>query len=450
MDPVANRSPSRPLLACAREREAETAERTLASSGPKLGPRPLGTNTSQGGSGGSPLPPVTRAFFEARLHHDFGKVRIHSGPDARAATGDAEADAVTVGEDIYIPHELTEPGEDARLPALLAHELAHVAQHVEHDASEVPQARCSSEKMGLGTKPPDEPFTDETGKAAEDGFVLFDVDCAELDPGDKEEVDALMAKHTGKVRIELHGYSSLEGTGDYNRNLSAHRAVALKHYLLDHFPSVVEVDVYAHGATVAFGKDTSGNRRVGIKIADEPAVAAGGAAGAFVGWPGGLLGHIIDLAGAGLGQGADLTIHDDPGHGRGYPAGSPPWPYPQHLELSGFLPDTFTLSQGAWSHDTPPSEAEYQDVLRLARRNYSFFSAILGRTGTLPILHFDANELANLAAASALNTQRSLDTPTPTDISNQSPDTTIVPAGTLKFGEGARKKRRRKKRLQDQ
>jgi hypothetical protein len=74
-----------------------------------------------------PLDSSERALMEARFGHDFGNVRIH---DDAAAARSAEAvgtAAYTVGRDIvfaegrYAPQ--TAPGR-----ALLAHELAHVAQ----------------------------------------------------------------------------------------------------------------------------------------------------------------------------------------------------------------------------------------------------------------------------------------------------------------------------------
>lgn len=77
---------------------------------------------------GQPLPHGLRRWLEPRLGHDFARVRIHADGAAAASARDVGALAYTVGTDIafgagqYAPH--TRPGRH-----LLAHELAHVAQH---------------------------------------------------------------------------------------------------------------------------------------------------------------------------------------------------------------------------------------------------------------------------------------------------------------------------------
>jgi hypothetical protein len=75
----------------------------------------------------TPLDPGTRAFMDARLGYDFSRVRLHC--DERAATS-AEAVgalAYTVGQDVVFGRGLYAPHTPAGR-ALLAHELAHVAQ----------------------------------------------------------------------------------------------------------------------------------------------------------------------------------------------------------------------------------------------------------------------------------------------------------------------------------
>jgi hypothetical protein len=78
-------------------------------------------------SGGQPLEPSTRTYFESRFGHDFSRVRVHIGDPAAAASRELGARAFTSGNDIvfargqYAPR--TRPGN-----RLLAHELAHVVQ----------------------------------------------------------------------------------------------------------------------------------------------------------------------------------------------------------------------------------------------------------------------------------------------------------------------------------
>lgn len=72
----------------------------------------------------SPLDAATRAFFEPRFAHDFGRVRVRT--DAAAANA-VQARAFTVGERIVFGASEYQPGTAAGRH-LLAHELAHVLQ----------------------------------------------------------------------------------------------------------------------------------------------------------------------------------------------------------------------------------------------------------------------------------------------------------------------------------
>jgi hypothetical protein len=73
---------------------------------------------------GSPLEPGVRDEMEARLGHDFSRVRVHT--DARAAESARAADAVayTVGREVVF-----DSGAGRHDKRLLAHELAHVVQN---------------------------------------------------------------------------------------------------------------------------------------------------------------------------------------------------------------------------------------------------------------------------------------------------------------------------------
>lgn len=77
--------------------------------------------------GGRPLPAEDRAFFEPRLGHDLGGVRIHTDAIAAESARELRAQAYTTGSDVvfaaghYAPH--TSQGRQ-----LLAHELVHVVQ----------------------------------------------------------------------------------------------------------------------------------------------------------------------------------------------------------------------------------------------------------------------------------------------------------------------------------
>jgi hypothetical protein len=76
---------------------------------------------------GKPLDPATRAFMEPRFGHNFGHVRVHTGPRAAAAAQAVSARAFTVGNDVVFAQGQYS-AETAAGQRLLAHELTHVVQ----------------------------------------------------------------------------------------------------------------------------------------------------------------------------------------------------------------------------------------------------------------------------------------------------------------------------------
>jgi hypothetical protein len=78
-------------------------------------------------SGGSPLDDGVRADMEARMGHDFGDVRVHTGDTADASARSVSAHAYTVGSNIVFQRGSYDPGSSSG-QTLLAHELTHVVQ----------------------------------------------------------------------------------------------------------------------------------------------------------------------------------------------------------------------------------------------------------------------------------------------------------------------------------
>ncbi len=76
--------------------------------------------------GGAAMPAAERGYFEPRLGHGFGDVRIHTGADANVAASAINADAFTVGRDVAFARGTYDPATPAGVE-LLGHELAHVA-----------------------------------------------------------------------------------------------------------------------------------------------------------------------------------------------------------------------------------------------------------------------------------------------------------------------------------
>jgi len=77
-------------------------------------------------SGGSSLPRDVRADVESRFGHDFGDVRLHTGPRSLAFTDPIGADALTAGSHVFVREGLSvRSGFGA---GVLRHELTHVLQ----------------------------------------------------------------------------------------------------------------------------------------------------------------------------------------------------------------------------------------------------------------------------------------------------------------------------------
>jgi hypothetical protein len=73
-------------------------------------------------SPGKPLDAASRASFEPRFQHDFSNVRVHSGAREQQSAMAVGALAYAAGDHVVL-------GNPSLPPGVLAHELAHVAQH---------------------------------------------------------------------------------------------------------------------------------------------------------------------------------------------------------------------------------------------------------------------------------------------------------------------------------
>jgi hypothetical protein len=83
---------------------------------------------------GQPLPSGVRSRMKGALGHDFGRVRVHADGAAQGAARDLGARAFTIGHDVAFGASEWRPGTLVG-DAILAHELAHVAQQREGGAS---------------------------------------------------------------------------------------------------------------------------------------------------------------------------------------------------------------------------------------------------------------------------------------------------------------------------
>ncbi len=263
-------SSARASSTAALERQAQNiaASRVVT---PQAGRRDasLRTEEAPGITGaGRPLAAHDRTRMEQRFGRDFSGVRVHTDKSAADAVG---ANAFAYGRDIvfgpgqYAPQTL--PGND-----LLTHELAHVAQQADQGAPAIQkQPKAGKHQSGIGSVPPSEKFEKASEIAKEDASVLFDLDKAVLTPDSRNALVQAIGNHKGPVTVQIEGYASNEGQGadmsEYNLNLSAHRAIAVKDFLEKKLPAGSKFVPSAYGETSAFGPAEQ-NRRVGFTIRD--------------------------------------------------------------------------------------------------------------------------------------------------------------------------------------
>jgi len=90
--------------------------------------------------GGQALPGELRQRLERELGVGLAAVRVHTDDQAAAAAAALGARAFTIGDDIYFAAGAYDPTGEAG-QALIAHEVAHVAQHRLGTAPTAPTAR---------------------------------------------------------------------------------------------------------------------------------------------------------------------------------------------------------------------------------------------------------------------------------------------------------------------
>jgi outer membrane protein OmpA-like peptidoglycan-associated protein len=200
---------------------------------------------------------------------DFSGVKIHTDTEAAETAAALGARAFSHGRDIFFGRNEFAP-HTAAGRALLNHEMEHVLEQSAIGRQAVQFApRKRPPGAGIGIKPPKEKFIRMRKPGAEKGFVLFKQDSAALAGGVEKELKKLVKGQSEPLLVKIHGYASAEGKDEYNVNLSAHRAVAIKHFLEKHLPPGSKVVLYAHGEESAFGTRRN-NRRVGVWFGPKP------------------------------------------------------------------------------------------------------------------------------------------------------------------------------------
>jgi len=172
--------------------------------------------------GGSSMAGTTKSFMESRFGTDFSDVKIHTGDYAVQMSNELNAQAFTVGSDIYFNSGKYAPGalEGKRL---LAHELTHVVQQ----SGSVGRKIQRQERQG--------------GMSQLTLTTNWDIQFLNNKPSPSEmtaaPVSVLTASGLGSLNMirgsflmnpnleaELEGNASIEGTPESNQALSIRRA----------------------------------------------------------------------------------------------------------------------------------------------------------------------------------------------------------------------------------
>lgn len=109
---------------------------------------------------GQPLDAATRELMEPRFGRDFGDVRVHADARAAEAAEAVNALAYTAGQDVVFGTGQYAPGTSAG-QALIAHELAHVAEQAASGAHNIIQTKA---KRATGIEAPAENGSQPTEK----------------------------------------------------------------------------------------------------------------------------------------------------------------------------------------------------------------------------------------------------------------------------------------------
>lgn len=107
------------------DKKEETAQAKGADT-PEVTPH-LETRIQTMRGGGQPLPDHTRSFFESRMGYDLGGVRVHTDSQADEVSRGLNAQAFTIGQNIFFAGGRYEP-QTNQGKWLLAHELTHTVQ----------------------------------------------------------------------------------------------------------------------------------------------------------------------------------------------------------------------------------------------------------------------------------------------------------------------------------
>ena len=192
-------------------------------------------------SPGEPLNPAMRAFMEPRFGVDFAAVRVHTDDRAQRLSAQLNADAFTLGNDIFFASNKWDP-HAASSRRLMAHELAHTMQQSGGDTAIQRFVPCEQARLSLEECPHREPGEESASRSEpsiliyitspEVGYLITNFDIgkskvkasAKLEPHWSEMIQEITKPGS---KWQLLGLSDCHGNERLNESLRQQRADAV-------------------------------------------------------------------------------------------------------------------------------------------------------------------------------------------------------------------------------
>jgi len=246
----------------------EELQRTEANNSAPLMTSTVESQIGSMRSGGKPLSPQTRSFFEPRFGRDFSAVRVHSDASAAATAESVNALAYTHGQHIVFGAGQYQPDTSGG-QKLLAHELTHVVQQGATRSTPVVQrqSRLSDAPPGLSARCT---LVADARPAAGGTSFLFGTDSTTFTPTTAERASLNTFVNNwhqaGSFQdILVQGFASETGDAGHNWSLSCSRAEALKSALVAAGIADARIRLQATGPSNK-ATSTLGNQRAVISV----------------------------------------------------------------------------------------------------------------------------------------------------------------------------------------
>lgn len=249
------------------EKEDAAVQMKTDSSGRDLGCPKVPKDMGSLQSGGRPLDPSARSFFEPRFQASLDHVRIHTDSTAAASAASIQALAYTHKNNIVFNNSYEPESRAGR--RLLAHELTHVFQQGKKDT--VRRTMTRQQEIELSRTTPGR----FVGRARPPAFSIYNfaIDSPDL----KDEHRAFLTElarlinstNPALLGVRITGHASTPGDAGHNESLSRSRAESVASFLAANGITHTAVRWRGERSPVASNATVAGrtrNRRVDLNL----------------------------------------------------------------------------------------------------------------------------------------------------------------------------------------